>query len=1288
MKGITKLFAVAVAGVALASCSDELDVRQKAAFNDTKADLVGRLESATTATRIALDETADWYAPKAVWTEGDKVQVFSLVGALTHSDYELNKVDASDPQVGYFDKTNTTSAVGDDKYAVTESESIYAISATPDGKPLLTVTIDTCYTAQQDATGKKFNFPVPYWGKVNTAETQSDGTTKLDVDFKATTGLLRVDIATLPANTKAIVLTTHGGMNLDLEEGFQLIPSKPAGYEDTNRWWNGDNATTGEPNAPYTVGGFSEALAGTFNCVLDPANPEALKVDSRLVHMDTLRVNINPNTNKIFYIPLIANKYKNLRVLAVTGDSKYTYRWIGTELQNFQDLVVERNKIIDLMMNLKNLGKVDLNILNKNIADMVLMGNSKTSSNPDAAKAKYTNVINVDELVGTIDADATRGGIQQTYAAFPTNRIEIPAAQQNVIVNIQKITTDASNAPGDVHDAFIYGTTADNVLLVQENGYTNDKASAASVRSFGLNLPEEWATAAAKKYVKMNVPTSAVTIGTYAGAGSDGLMFSVKGCADKFVTGHNLLNADRTDLKDEKNAAINVKSSIAELNVLPGTNGSVYVYTPSGADETEISEALNVKSSAGIDTRITDALVNKLTFVPSSEYRYVFTTGSAALKSVEKDNAPDAPSRVILQSYWTGKKLSAYAVYKRYDVETIYTAAQLSSIGEPKEVYGEQWLNAWGDRTPVNDYEISTLVNHMWLGGTKYPWLGAEVRVDNFSLNGNGSTVSLQNMSLETQYDDDTEFDDPHWCCTSCWTPSELPKLTLTRDLGLIRSIINSDEAEVSNINLNDVYLDTEANINNIGAIVGYTRSPEVTFDNNIAGDVKISVAGDSIGGLFGKIVAATSVDITKNRVKDNEESGYIKSTKGHVGGIAGAIVGAGAGNNGFGTSIAAVDKVGTVTITDSEVLLTGSKAAISGGKSLVGGVAGQIDSNNKLTMTSDKVTVKGNITSGASWAAGLVAKVNTGAADESWLTKNAVDVANIKAKTNYAAGMIGQLDATQNIFALGQNSVKASQNIEATEGKFAAGLIGQTTIEAPANSTAAAIRMTRETVDVTGSVKADLGYVGGEIGQANLGSVQIGYTGTANQNFVTDVTIGKIEGALAAGGLVGDNIFESPIIIYGAERTVGSGTDAKTYQRQVNVEIKDWAITKGKSFFDASNNDREIQNCGTFSNVLGRMNGALTIVNEKFLDVEDNLTSAKKIALLYQIHPDRFGNVITNGDKYWGDYNGYVGWSAATAVYTIGDHTVLKEQSSENGCNLYKSDANYTQESKLIAGE
>lgn len=1261
MKGITKLFAVAVAGVALASCSDELDVRQKAAFNDTKADLVGRLESATTATRIALDETADRYYPKAVWTEGDKVQVFSLVGALTHSDYKLNKVDASDPQVGYFDKTNTTSAVGDDKYAVTESESVYAISATPDGKPLLTVTIDTVYTAQQDATGKKFNFPVPYWGKVNTAETQSDGTTKLDVDFKATTGLLRVDVNRLPVGTKAIVLTTHGGMNLDQEEGFQLIPTKPAGYEDTNRWWDEKDAEGKLTHAPYTVGGFSEALAGTFNCVLDPANPEALKVDSRLVHMDTLRVNINPATNKIFYIPLIANTYKNLRVLAVTGDSKYTYRWIGQELKNFQDLVVERNKIIDLMLNMVDLpngGVVDMNTLNYYLKTQ--LGGQTTTHG-----AKYTTIFNVNRLVNSDAIDENAPQNTNTYKTVPSDKIQIDAAEQNVIINVKEVATD-----------FEYGVDAVvKPLLVQEAGSASTTPSAASKRTVELNLPEEWSTTTVQKYVKMIVPTSAVTIGTYAGAASN-LVFSVKGCADKFVTGHNLLNADGTDLKDEKKAAINVKSSIATLNVLEGTNGSVYVYTPSGADETEISEALNVQSSAGIDTRITDALVNKLTFVNSSEYRYVFTTGSAALKSVVKFDDTPNPSRVILQSYWTGKKLSAYAVYKQYDVATIYTAAQLSSIGEPKEVYGEQWRSGWGDRTAVSNYQISTLVNHMWLGGTKYPWLGAEVRVPNFKLDGNGSTVSLQNMSLETQYDDDTEFDDPHWCCTSCWTPSELPKLTLKRDLGLIRSIINSDNAEVSNINLNDVYLDTEANINNIGSIVGYTRSNVVKFDNNIAGDVKISVAGDSIGGLFGKIVAAQSVEITKNRVKDNEESGYIKSTKGHVGGIAGAIDGVG------------VAKVGTVTITNSEVLLTGSNAEISGGNSFVGGVAGQINSNKKLTMNLDKVTVKGNITSGASWAAGLVAKVNTGADEESRLTDNAVDVANIKAKTNYAAGMIGQLDATQNIFALGKNSVKASQNIEATEGKFAAGLIGQTTIEKPTNSTEAAIRLTRETVDVTGSVKADLGYVGGEIGQANLGSVQIGYKTDIQQNFVTDVTIGKIEGALAAGGLVGDNIYESPITICGGEQTVGSGTDAKTYQRQVNVEIKDWNITKGKSFFDASNNDREIQNCGTFSNVLGRMNGNLTIVNEKYLDVEDNLTSAKKIALLYQIHPDRFGNVITNGDKYWGDYNGYVGWSAASAVYTIGDHTVLKEQSSEDGCNLYKSDANYTQESKLIAGE
>ena len=1221
MKGITKLFAVAVAGIALASCSDELNVDQKTTFKNTNADLVGRLE-ASPLTRIAQDESAGYLNAKSVWSDDDKVKVFSLVGALTYDEYEVNQIDPSDPQVAYFDKTNEPSALGDEKYAVTESQMVYAISATSDGKPRLTVTIPEEYTASHE--GKVYNFPVPYWGKVNTYEQQSDGTTKLDVDFKATTGALRVDVNTLPAGTKAILLTTHGSRNLKEISGFQLAEPAanggyPQGYEDTNGWWE---------NVKEIVGGYNEALSGTFDAVLDPNNLEALKVNEILVHKDVLKVNLeDPRNinNQIIYIPLIAQTYKNLHVIALTGESaNYTYRWFGTELKHYQDFTVQRSFVYDLMANLVNLDEADLNTLNNTIYTESAKGQTNG--------AQYTTVINVNKLVNN-------DGVQNnTY--FHTDMIEIPSENaNNVIVNIKEVD----------EDNFEYGTEEKKLQIVETkkayspNGTRTTNAStiigstvpAASQRTVNVNLPEEW-SADAEKFVEVLLPTSIVEIGTTGGAESDLNVTVTYAASNNFVSGHNLIDGEG-NLKDYKGAAIIVKNGIGTLTVGAKNTGDVYVYTPGQAQaETEIATLLDVQTASPISIRIDDALVKKIKYVDAETTRYVFSTGSTGIQSVV-DAGEATPRRVTLQSYWTGKALTENAYAKGYDVETIFTAAQLASIGiDPQKAYKNKNFKYEEDnREEPTAYTISELVNHIWLGAEKYPWVGAEVVRNGFSLDGNSiKGVTLQNMTLGTSVDGEMPLiDDPHFCCTTCnLSAINIPKVKLEKNLGLIRSIINEDEATIKNVNLNDVKLVTTSAIDNVGSIVGLVKTGEAYFKNNNAGDVKISVAGEYIGGIAGKIDLGedgTTLTIEENTVLDNEESGYIKSTKkGYVGGLVGYA------------------KTKGTTITDSRVELTGNNGEISAAKDYAGGLIGRLEAgatNNKLY-------------------------------------RNNVNVENgTIAAQNYVGGNIGYL-TSEAVTGIQDNDVKV-KDLTASK-KYAGGLIGNYKTAATKS-----VKVHDAGVEVTGTLKAVDGWDGGLVGRADIGILAVGATepeadGDKARNFAISVEIGKMAGALAVGGIAGDNSATSPVKVYTYET---AADEDLSYFTTVDINVKDWENTKDANYFKT---DVQTQMAGTISNVLGLMDGDLYIV-EDYLTVTENLNSDKKIAVLYRVHPDRQGNDVVGGSDYWGDYNGYVGWSQNGTYTLVNDEVeknVKKDQSSLQNCNLYMSD--YSKSSKLAAAE
>ncbi len=873
MKKFSKVFAFAALAALMASCSQD-DLNVGAQFRADKAQLFGTIGGEKT-TRTGMFEPTGYLSDRVVWTEGDKARVFTL-DALTYHAYNL--VDGAGTQTGTFTATSATTLTGK-KYAVTDASMVYAVSAADEsGNALLTMTIPSSYSVNEEMMGEGiYKFPAPFWGEATEEEkgTDADGNKLYDltVGFKALVHYLRVDLADIPTGTKAIVLTTHG------EDGYQLASKLPT----DDKVWKApteESISSGNPDAPadwsaipFTTGGASEALSGTVNTVLEEGCFLHVDEQNRLVYSDTLRIDlaeiqrylevdprgqaveVEQNTDQVFWVPILVNTYKNLRVLAVTEDSRFSYCWVGKELACYSDKYFDRSGITDLMQ--KNVEVPD-EVNCRELSEIIR----------EAADGMHTAIVNVKEL--NLSGDDAEDKIY----------IEDEFVKNNVVLNIEKIDGDDGDGFQIVEASYLPNADYDplspygpNAQYLWKPVLYNRNPDAAE-RTIEVNLPSEY-----DEDVNIDTPTSNVEIGTIDKA--NGLAnIKVLAASTKFVSGHDVAFNDSRVLQNYKDASVIVKTGMGSVEIAEGSVGDVYFY--SGGQEEAETEKLTVTTVNGIAIRISDALIEDIYMMPTSrQERFILTTGSAAFKTLKVH--PDATTQnpnlnnVDIQSYWTGAALSEYALENGYDQKEVWTVAQLASVGEgAPSTYTE------------GEYEIPTLVTEMWLGDSEYPWIGAEVTVDNFKFNGNG--VSLQNMTLDTN---DATFVDPHHCCTSC---GPARKMNLEENLGLFRSI-NNTESLVENIDLNDVYLKTDAPIDHIGSIVGYVNNDKAQFKNNIIGEVKIDVNGFGVGGMAGAIetkeLLAKDNEVTG--VGDNDyqplASGYVISKKSLVGGLIGYAV-------------------------------------------------------------------------------------------------------------------------------------------------------------------------------------------------------------------------------------------------------------------------------------------------------------------------------------------------------------------------------------------------------------
>lgn len=1286
-KGIFKAMAAGVALTALTACSDDLSISQNK-FGK-KADLTATFVDSPVNTRLGmLEKEGDnpWASGRNagwswVFTEGDKVRVWSME-AMTYNVYNIT---------GGYDSPQATFALAPgqvqqlpadkDWWAITDAQFAYALSPNDEGKPVLTYTIPYKYTATStEAEGTENadvrRLPAPFWGQ---ARLDDDNT--LDVGLNALTAFLRIEMNTLPAGTKYIVLTTHGVTTRDeagnvSTDGFQLLEPDPnyewtpQGTENHVKGVTGPfnlNSLASWENSGDLLGlvddGNSEPLSGTFNAILENKQSK-LAVDegllneedgddwgmgniSRLVTRDEIVISLGDLEGGVFWIPVIAQHYNNLHVIAVVDKpSRYTYKYIGKELKKYENFEFKVAGRYRLTMNMTQFGRVCAHDLNEAIDEI---------NQENKYKLAAENIINVDELIECPHTYEINGTVYQGHIddnIYPTDQILVQG-KGDLVLNIADITAQPGVKEGlspvrsDLAD-YNPNHKAAELFVSDYNYQTNDAVfrttrtgvdNANQPKSVTINMPAGWAdTDGSANALLAELPAYDAVIAAnnnYVPATQLEAQFldaTVYGSATKFVTGHDVktIGSDgKVEIKNETEHAIKVINGIQSLNVMPGTKGDVFVDMAFNDAKVEINKEMNIYTTEGINVRIDNALVRKINFPEDcgNNENYVITTKSAAIASIDVlgNTTGDRkdPNDLNVLSYWTGLALDAEAVnIEEYDNGDVYTVAQLASMGE--EI----------GQSATTTYKINDLVDNMWLGAQKYPWVGPMVTVSGFNFDGNNK--SLLNMYMPLVASSGTISGnagrnvyvyDPHICCTSCGWRQNGTSGSISDDysialehFGLIRSIINvgADANVIKNVKLNDVNCTPGAaiaDLDGVGSIVGYVETAgDITFSYDNVGEVQIDVQNDYVGGIAGHIAKANNITIDNSTVANSEYgTGTIKG-KNYVGGMVG---------------LAEVDEPGTTI--------------------------------QSITIESSLVDLANDLTASESYVGGLFGKAVAGD-----ITLTVLKPTTVKVDGAISAG-------SENAF-----------------GQYAGGLFGYdkatTTKLCNANVTA-------------GKVSAQDGFAGGEIGYLYGGMTEIGYYIRGGNNTVakTNIAIGEIASAYAVGGLVGNNDNNAKVAVLAGPAKDNAANAGGSF---ITIDIAQFSNTKGEGaevldeYYKSQGEDWKAKYAGTFSNVIGKLDGKLYIV-EANLDVTDNLQSEMKEKVGYTLRPDQEGTYNQGTRIFWGDYNGYVGagksgnyfFCSKSNDYENNATGVVGDQASNlYGYNLYKSAEKYSDKSKNAA--
>ena len=1163
MKGLIKLFSVAAVAGAMASCSDDLSLSKNAGFIEN-ADLYATLnvgDEDATRMGVKTDKTV-------VWSEGDQIKVYSP-DALKFNTYDL-VAGAGEIRGSFVVNTDNGVAELPNKVAISSSEYLKGVYANEDGSMQLIAKIPGDFNQSELHNGSSVIYwplKVPYYG----LDVSFNGDGSLNATMNPLTALLKIDIAALPAGTKAIVLTTHWDSYIQ-------------GWMTDDGIIDARNHIAPVDRADYVLGGKDEPLSGTLTCKLEPGTK--LVVDEDFKHADTLRVNIDEleqDQDKVIFIPVVAQHYEKLTVLAVTDDSKVPYFWPNAEVLRVfedQDFVVSGRYTLAQAAPVPFYG-TSAEELSKFIAEKILNDGAHTINidvvNP--IDGDYLFIAN--NLIPELDPTISQSSVNIYFEQPTASEFDIVEAEANYNPTMSGWRTLSTSYPW---------------LNIPTAPY-NNVYSKAKKRTVTITFAEGEANDH-----NVILPTSNVILDA-DGTGIAGATIAVVGSNTKEVSGYTDED-DWNTPRNHTNAGIVLKGSNAGIyEILPGQLGHIYAKGDGIDDEiAEIQIDGILTYPANIDLRVTDMLVQLIDYpqLGANAEGVIYTTGNAAIKDITEQHTGHG-NTIKVNASWTGKQLSTYALQNGYDQSEIFTAAQLQGMGRATHVLGSG--------SPAY-YEMNDRVRSVWLGASLFPWIGADVTMpDGTAISSaftfNGKNTNLRNMVLDLY--------EP-WLPVDCCCADN--RVRVDANLGLISRVITTSTVDIYDVDLSDVLINTQKFvIPNIGAICGLIDADgAVSLNSNSVASVRIDARGTNIGGAFGLVDSESDVTIYDLAVTEASAiygKSWVESEAENVGGLIGAIANWDDATQTYdyvyyvnadklyikGQYVRSQDDNvgGQVGFIKTEALSYGfadiannyvelDHEVYSNGGSNVGGLIGQADYQNYYTYIfgtvfvrqriqadiNDKATNPGNsVNESGSNVGGLVGLdivADALNATSDTQIEGSVSTKVIKAENRNAGGFVGYYEAgwleTHNN---NNNTVKVSQLLEATEG-YAGGLYGY-------------IRTAN---------------------RATIGTI-------AATNKHINVTIKEIAGAKAVGGLIGATTEPGNA---GSTYEIDVQSNAKS---KININIDQWTITKTPSFFRTTG-DRKMN--GSFGTVIGWLNGRINIM-------DGNLTVAEKDGILKKFKRD-----------------------------------------------------------------
>ena len=1250
MKGLIKLFSAAAIVGTMASCSDDLSLSKSDGFIG-KGDLYATLNNGDSdATRMGVLQDKS-----VVWSLGDQIKIYSPE-ALKSNSYDLDPASAGYTS-GTFNLTvdNGVANLGN-LVAITASSSQEdtKVYADEDGDMHLIAKIPADFDQFEmtQANGKMLYWPlkVPYYG----LDVSFNADNSLIATMNPTASLLMIDVAALPEGTKAIVLTTHGDSWID---GTMSDADLRTLRTETDLIQRAQDAVAAGFMPP--LGGKDEALSGTLTCKLELGTK--LVIDEDFRHADTLRINIpelEDDQDKIIFVPVVAQQYDRLTVLAVSDDSKEPYFWPNAEvLKVFED----QNFIVTTRYTIAEAMPVEYDATNKTTADL-----SKYIAELVLNDRAHTINVLVDGVLTSTGDDVIyiannipgKSNVNIVFADPQGFDFDIVEAEANYDASLN------NSAWHDLHTPNFLNAPVAPYL----NVYSQDKERQVTITFAEGETGDHYVI----------LPESNVVIDA-EGDGIAGGTVAIVGSNTKEVSGYTDEDEWNTPL-NKTNAGIVLKGSTDGIyEILPGQLGHIYAKGNGIDDEiAEIQIDGILTYPANIDLRVTDMLVELIDYpqLGANAEGVIYTTGNAAIKDITEGHTGHG-NTIKVNASWTGKQLSIPALQKGYDQNEIYTAAQLQGMGRATHT---------GAGVSPEDYVMNDRVRSVWLGGSLFPWIGADVTMPDgtaisSSFTFNGKNCNLRNMVLDLY--------EP-WLPVDCCCADN--RVRVDANLGLISRIVTSSSVAIYDVDLSDVKINTQKFvIPNIGAICGLIDAEsDVSLNNNAVASVRIDARGTNIGGAFGLVSSENDVVINDLRVDEASAiygKSWVESEAENVGGLIGAIANWDEITNTYdyvanvnayklyikGQYVRSQDNNvgGQVGLVKTTVLDFGGKdrtnnyveldhEVYSDGGSNVGGLIGQADyEDDEEANISGTVFVRQRIQ-----------------ADINYQDTNRGNRVNETGSN--VGGLVGlniiadALSAFNYTYILGSVSTKVIK----AENRNAGGFVGYY----EANEVHTPNINNDNIVNVSQLLEATEGYVGGVYGY--IRTADYGYIGSSDAtNKHLNVTIKEIAGAKAVGGLIGATTENGDY----PSQQINILSNAKS---KINEDISQWTITKYPSFFRTTG-DRKMN--GSFGTIIGWLNGRINITDagiaiaekdgilKKFKrddgtyagpDFESKnpiFTEAKKVNLLFILQKvsqstegveadfivggstweDWFNSkewVTGQGLFFWGDENGYVG--------------------------------------------